>query len=441
MFKNKNIFIIGSGITGISCINYLLKKECNLTLIDTRLNPPNLNLIPDNINTFFGKNVNFNMLLKSDLVVISPGFDYKLINNNILNKINITSDIELFCKEKPKSKIIAITGTNGKSTVSTLIFKILKNNNYLVYLGGNIGNPVLNSLNIDYDFYVFELSSFQLEILNNLKSFSSSILNIGFDHLDRHINIKNYINSKLKIFNNSYYCVINIDDNLSYPNKINLNSKYEFFGINSGNYHLKFIKDKIYLMYKNDLIIDSSKLKIFGIHNYINVLSSLSCIKYINLNFNKVINTIKKFKPLNHRLNLILNINNITWINDSKSTNISSTISAINSIKFYSTIHLIIGGYRKNIDFNLLKSFLKNKNIKIYCFGIDGKYISNLFNKKSIYYYDLESIVYEIYNKVKINDVVLFSPACSSIDNYNNYIDRGNHFIKIVNKLYKINDN
>ncbi|QTJ62926.1 UDP-N-acetylmuramoyl-L-alanine--D-glutamate ligase [Candidatus Nardonella dryophthoridicola] len=450
MFKNsKNITLIGIGLSNLFCLKYLniINKKFNINIIDKNENPKFLSNTTSIVNEIYKKNIKLyfgnkntklinNIIYNSDYVIISPSINK---NNYNVNTLKVINDFDIFFSLiKDFKKIILVTGTNGKSTIVYIIYKILINCKFKVFIGGNIGVPILYSLYKKYDYYIIELSSFQIENISfKYKNLISIISNIDFDHLDRHINFEIYKDIKLKIFDSSLYCLFNIK-NLKYIKK-KIDKKYITFGFKNSFYNIKKIDNNFYL-YKNDkLIINCNKLKIIGINNYINILSAIAATDILNVNKKIQIDTIKKIKNLKYRYN-VRKINNNIWINDSKSTNLHSTISAINNTKNifkFNNIHLILGGDRKNINFVKILKYL-NKNFIVYCFGKDRFYINNII-KNSYIFYKLEMLFYFLINKIKCNDIILFSPGCSSLDQYLNFMHRGYSFNSLI-ESYFFND-
>ncbi len=435
-YYNKNIIILGAGITGISCLKFFISlgiypKIMDMNFIDT-------NLIPKGINFNFGY-FNGQWILESDLIVISPGIP---TNNYWIKRakkkgIKIINDIEIFCKYI-KSSIIAVTGTNGKSTVVSILYKICKSSGIKVSLGGNIGIPVLDLLKYNSDIYILELSSFQLEYVFSLKSLCSTILNISFDHLDRYKNrIYDYIFSKWNIFSNCKYCIINVDNFLSIPNNY-YEKKIITFGFSRANYNIQLYKNNIFLSKNNYRIINVKNIFLMGWFNYLNLLVVISISDILKISRKITLNIISNFKGLPHRFCIVKKKNGVLWINDSKSTNIDSTISALKSLSYiYGKIWLLLGGDGKLADFN---SFLKPylllyRNLRICCFGKSKNILYNLLPQISIKFNTLNEVILYIINYVKFGDVVLFSPACSSLDQYLSYKDRGEKFEYLIKNI------
>ncbi|WWO98771.1 MAG: UDP-N-acetylmuramoyl-L-alanine--D-glutamate ligase [Candidatus Dasytiphilus stammeri] len=437
-YKNKNIVIIGLGITGFSCINFFLSRSIIPRVMDTRIFPPSLDKLPNFIECCFGY-LNPKWLHAADLIVLSPGIGIKhpLIQEVARTGVEIVSDIELFCREA-KAPIVAITGTNGKSTVSALIYEIAKQSGVFTGLGGNFGVPALNLLLHPYQLYVLELSSFQLETTYSLHSVVATILNITEDHIDRYADgLHAYQKAKLRIYNNAKICLYNIEDSLTYP-KLKNNQSSITFGIDKGDYHLNIQNGSVLLQVNNQNVLKSSEIKLIGNHNYLNALAALAISDLLGFPRLSSLTAITNFVGLPHRFQLVLKKHDVQWINDSKATNVVSTIVALNSIKeifVEGIIHLLLGGDGKNSNFNPLIPYLQGDRIKVYCFGRDRDRLAKLrpqIAKKSKTM--IEAIKY-IASIVKPGDLVLLSPACSSLDQFSNFCHRGNIFTKLAKKL------
>ncbi|QJC32415.1 UDP-N-acetylmuramoyl-L-alanine--D-glutamate ligase [Enterobacteriaceae endosymbiont of Donacia dentata] len=435
---NKKIVIIGLGITGISCVNFFLKKGLIPFIIDENFNLDFIKKIPSYVPIHLGS-LNKEWILNANLIILSPGISifHPLLLKAKKKGIEIIGDIELFSRYN-KTPVIAITGTNGKSTVVNMLSQIMKKNNFNISIGGNIGYPVLDLLSIKRDFYILEISSFQLETIKKFNIYIALILNISQDHMDRYpLGIKQYRDFKLKIYNNASFCIYNIENKLCYPKFFHKEKKYITFGKFNGQYKLFFDKNMTYLKINNKKILNFNKTKLIGIHNYLNFLAVLAITDILKIPRKISLKEINNYKNMDHILQIIHKENGITWINDSKSTNISSTIVALKYLYKKKKIWLLLGGYDKNCELHLLKQYLKNKNnIIIYCFGTSSKKILSLFTK-SIRVKTMFEAIKKIIKLVKYGDIVLLSPACSSIDQFKNFKHRGKEFIQLVKKLYQ----
>ncbi|XBC41962.1 MAG: UDP-N-acetylmuramoyl-L-alanine--D-glutamate ligase [Buchnera aphidicola (Kaburagia rhusicola rhusicola)] len=428
------------GLTGISCLHFFISRNIYPKIMDFNKSPKYIHNVQclKNIQYHVGS-IHYPWIQESDLIITSPGI--QLFHPALMyakkNKIEIIGDIELFVRET-KTPIIAITGSNGKSTVTMMVRNILQLAGFKVCVGGNIGIPALNILNYPSELYILELSSFQLETTLNLKAKVATVLNISSDHMDRYpLGITEYAKHKLKIYNQAEVSILNLDDHLSFNPSIKKQPNVTF-GINKGEYNLYRNNCNVWLCYKKEKLLNTDKLLISGQHNYINALSALSIVHILKVNIQTSLVALKKFLGLPHRFQLTYQKNNITWINDSKSTNIGSTKSAINNILPYvkGKIRLILGGDGKLANFSLLKPYLKDEKIIIYCYGRSKKILFSLYPKKSICFNTLTNVIYFIKKIVKPGDVVLLSPSCSSLDQFSNFEERGNTFVKLIEELY-----
>lgn len=435
-YTGKKILILGMGLTGISCIDFFLKKGIIPKIIDESKHPKNFIKVPKNIQYSLG-NLEHEWILESDLIIISPGissFRPILIKARIIG-IEIISDIELFCRETTVP-IISITGTNGKSTVATMITKIAKNAGYKSFLGGNIGFPVLKMLDKKADLYIIELSSFQLENTFTLKSKIAVVLNISEDHINRYPQgFQQYKKTKVSIYHQAEICILNSNDKLNHLIQMK-NCNCISFGTSKSDYHIYSENNDEFLCFKNKKILNTREISLYGNHNHTNALVSIAISDAMRFPIKKTINVIKNFQNLPHRFQIIKNSRGIEWINDSKSTNVNSTEVALNSVKKTGTIRLLLGGDSKSGNFNKLKIYFQQLKIKIYCFGKDGVEISKICKKKSIVVKNLKEAMILISKQVESGDTVLLSPGCSSLDQFSNFEERGNLFIKLTKEIH-----
>lgn len=381
------MIIIGTGITGQSCARYFARKGIPYHLLDTRNLSEQDKILLDN----------------SKEIVLSPGIDPSLFPNH-----KIISDIELFAREA-KAPIIGITGTNAKGTVTTLLTEMINHSGKTALMGGNIGIPALDLLEQPApDFYVLEISSFQLEITDHLPCIASTILNISPDHLDRHNTMENYIAAKQKIYLSSKNCIYNLDDPATKPAQNGLG-----FGLKDMN------------------LLPLSDLKIKGTHNYSNALAALALGKAIGLPHDKMLEALKKFPGLEHRCEWVATYNNIDFINDSKGTNIGATIAALEGLGTKHNIILIAGGQGKGADFNLLKPSVDKYVSEVILFGQDANLMSKALARNTITD-SLKSAVLLAKQLAKPGDIILLSPACASWDMFKDFEDRGRQFKDLV---------
>ena len=421
--SSKKFLIYGLGKSGISSLKYLKQKNKCFIFDDYK----------KKLNNKFKKfSISKTKLLNNnfDYIVISPGINIntcQLSNYLKKNKKKIITDLDIFYKVNPDVLTITITGTNGKSTTSKLLYDILKNHDYDVRLTGNIGNPILEEKKITRNtILVVEASSYQLAYSKYFKSKFSIIINISPDHLERHNTMKNYVLSKLK-------CVTkqNVNDISIIPNNNllkyllrskNIKSKIIFLSKNKYAY----LKNKL----SNDNFINSANFQ------NLNFLFELS--KYMNLNLKNVLKTMNKFKPLKFRQEVIYQSKYLKIINDSKSTTLSSTIPFLETNE---KILWILGGlFKKGDKFNLKKKYYKN--LDAYIYGKDRHVFSKLFKNKFKVNLskDLKNTLKSIPNlkNIRTKVTVLFSPSAASFDQYKNFEDRGRQFNMLIKRYLLI---
>ncbi|WMY94828.1 MAG: UDP-N-acetylmuramoyl-L-alanine--D-glutamate ligase [Arsenophonus sp.] len=428
------IVIVGLGKTGLSCVNFFLSRNIMPRVIDTRIIPPYKNNLSKKIMLYSG-GFNKKWLMSANLIVVSPGIslDTPELKMAADKNIEIIGDIEIFCREINKP-IVCITGSNGKSTVATLVTEMAKVANCKVGLGGNIGIPVLTLLDQEYDFYVLELSSFQLETTFSLKAKVATILNVTENHMDRYPEgFIQYCTAKLRIYKNAKLCIINKQDPKTWPSPFYHVSSLSF-GINAGTYTLNTFSNKLEI--KGTSVIDTKKIRLIGQHNYLNVLAALALADAIGIPRKSSLIALTQYGGLPHRCQLIYEYKGVKYINDSKATNVHSTKAALKSLTVSGTLYLLLGGEGKLADFSRLKSYISNRNIKLCCFGYDGHQLAKL-SPNSLLLDTMEQCLHVIIRKVKSGDVVLLSPACASFDQFDNFEQRGETFTQLVKKLHK----
>lgn len=424
-YQNQTITIIGLGTTGLSCVDFFADKGAKVRVIDTRANPAGADKLAADIPLHKGS-LNREWLLSSDLIVISPGLALATpeIQEAIHAGVEVVGDIELFCREAT-APIIAITGANGKSTVTTLTTEMAKQAGLKVGMGGNIGVPALSLLKGDYELYVLELSSFQLETTHSLKAKSATILNISEDHMDRYENtLELYRQAKLRIYHNAENVIVNGEDKLTYPDE---NVQAVSFAENNANYTA--CNGKLYANGEEIVAIDEMLIK--GRHNVMNALASIALAEKAGVPRAGIVKALKTYGGLPHRFQAVVTNDGVRWVNDSKATNVGSTVAALNGLEVAGTLYLLLGGDGKAADFSELKPLINKPNIVCYCFGQDGAELAKL-STQSVLVETMYQAVAEIKPKLKAGDMVLLSPACASLDQFKNFEQRGDEFMKLA---------
>ena len=433
--QQSKIAIIGLGVSNIPLLDYLYELNCDVTIFDKK--EISLDISKYNYKVFTGENYLDN-LVGFDIIFRSPSC---LPTNPKLREEQargtyITTEIEEVIRLTP-SKVIGITGSDGKTTTTTLISEVLKANGYKVFLGGNIGTPLFTQIKdmTKDDIVVLELSSFQLMEMR-VSPEISVITNISPNHLDYHSSYEEYIEAKKSIYKNSNgILVLNKDNEIT--SKLESNREIRYFSRYTKTNCFYTIDNKIY--YQDKEILDCSLLKIRGRHNHENICACLSAtIDLIDLD--KSLEAIKKFSGVEHRLEFVREINGAKWYNDSVSSSPTRTIAGLESYK--ERIVLIAGGYDKNLDYTpIAKPILEHVRVLI-LFGRTKdkiyKAVTEAKTNEDIEIYTLntlEEVVNKAYETAKNGEVVLFSPASASFDMFKNFADRGLQFKDLVNKL------
>lgn len=450
--RTANTLIIGLGMTGLSCARFLKNQNCAFDLCDTREHMANLADIKQqypHAKVFLGE-LDEQILCQYQRLVLSPGVALKhpAIAIAQASGAHVVGDIELFANACAKP-IIAITGSNGKSTVTTLVADLLNAAGKVVAMGGNIGVPALDLLDehgqADFDMAVLELSSFQLEATSNLHALAATILNLSPDHMDRYDSLDDYTQAKLGIFNRCQYAVLNDDDQ---PLKQAIEA-YEPYKqcLDTLSWSLKNSElttlnvlekdDDQWIMFNGEPLMCESELYVSGKHNFANVMAALGLCLAAGVDIKKepLLTAAKTFKGLEHRCQLVNIEQGVLYYNDSKGTNVGSTLAAIEGLAGSEAhVLLIAGGVDKEQDFTPLKDACLNHAKMLCVFGRDAEHIASAVNHPNTHVFEqLQKAFTFAHSQARAGDVVLFSPACASFDQYNNYQERGQHFVDLVN--------
>jgi len=427
------IVVIGLGKSGFSTAKYLIKQGENIHVMDSREDPPCLSefkkSFPDTPLTL-GK-LDEKILAKADEIVASPGVDTRTLP---VGHAHIIGDMELFAR-KNKAPVVAITGSNAKSTVTSLVGEMAKSAGIKVAVGGNFGTPVLDLPRSDL--YVLELSSFQLETTHSLRLSAATILNVSPDHMDRYDSFDDYVFAKQKVYQFAQNIIFSRADRYTFPQK-ETNSDYITFGLDAPGPGQFGIRDG-YLAFGDRGLLPLTDLKIKGAHNYSNALAALALGNSIRLPMDAMLTALTQFEDLPHRCQLVCEKNKVKWYNDSKATNVGATLAAIKSIgeEIKGKIIWIAGGIAKDANFSPLNDAVSQYVSKAVLFGQDAKLIeSSLDNKEAISHADdLQAAVNLAHQNAKPGDAVLFSPACASFDMFKNFEERGEAFMAQLKRI------
>ena len=446
--------VLGSGASGLSAARFLARNNASVSIADTRMNPPNLDTIYKELPQVSVQLGAFkNALLDNiDQVVISPGLSLNqpLLDEARRRKIPVIGDIEIFCQHA-HAPIIAVTGSNAKSTVVTLLAQMISDAGFRVGLGGNIGTPALELLGAKHDesdFYVLELSSFQLETTFSLKAKVASILNISSDHMDRYEGLDEYTQTKQRIYNNCESALYSRDDQRTVPLDLQ-NQALLTFGLSAPEkrtdapqheYGISTEKGRTYLARGSCSIMATDELKVMGAHNHVNCLAALAIGTHLGLDEQSMLKTLRNFSGLKHRCEWVATMGGVSWINDSKGTNVGSTLAAIKGFgeQLEGKIILLLGGLSKGGDFTPLISAINSHVKLIFVFGKDAKKITKDLNGSVCRVQQCKSLneaVIQAQQSALAGDLVLFSPACASFDMFDNFEKRGEAFKLLLKQL------
>lgn len=444
MSRNLNV-IVGLGLTGLSCARYLNQLKLPFAVVDSRVNPPHLaefkNLFPTV--PFATGRWDETLLSQAEKLILSPGISLKepAIYAQIEKGIPVIGDIELFA-QNTKKPVIAITGTNAKSTVTTLVGEMAKNAKKNVRVGGNLGIPALDLLAEEpTELFVLELSSFQLETTYSLAPTVATILNVTPDHMDRYDSIEHYCLAKQRIYSQCEIAICNRDDPLTFCQNSSIKNIFYFtlhepkdneFGILKKN-------KEAFLTFQNQILLPIQELPVLGRHYQANALAALALGYGYGLPFHSMIETLCQFKGLPYRCQLIRERNGIHWYNDSKGTNVGATLAAIEGLgsEIHGKIILIAGGVGKNADFSPLVPVVEKYVKNVILIGEAAPLLAELMQGRvPIQFAKTLFEAVELADTIAApKDSVLLSPACASFDMFNNFEHRGDVFNQIVRAL------
>ncbi|WP_144212220.1 UDP-N-acetylmuramoyl-L-alanine--D-glutamate ligase [Shewanella donghaensis] len=425
--------VLGLGATGLSVVRYLMSQGITPLVMDSRRTPPGSETLahefPD-VELLTGGFV-CRSLVQAKQIIISPGIpvDTPEIRAAMDMGIEVIGDVELFARALAEKSpcVVAITGSNGKTTVTTMVYEMLKAAGKKVAVGGNIGIPVLDLLTTDADIYVLELSSFQLETTFSLNCVAATCLNVSEDHMDRYHDIHSYRAAKLRLYQQSRFVMFNRDDPLTAPDEPTNQNTFGL-GVPEGD-AWGLVDGKIF--HGESEIMNLHDVSLIGSHNQSNLLAAMALTDACGIDKQFMIDIATNFSGLEHRCEMVGIKQGVTYINDSKATNVGATVAALNGLSDHlGDLILIAGGEGKGADFKELTESLNNVT-QLITFGKDGNKIAKL-KPESIEVSTLEEAVNKAVEITFSGDIVLLSPACASTDMYKNFMARGNDFKQLV---------
>jgi UDP-N-acetylmuramoylalanine--D-glutamate ligase len=436
---NRNTAIVGMGATGLSAARFLSSIGKSFVFADSRNEPPRLSEVreqyPD-VSLVLGPFAE-DLLLGFDRVVVSPGVSLKepALVAARERGVKLIGDVELFL-EQAAAPVIVITGSNGKSTVTTMLGKMAEACGLSAGVGGNLGTPMLDLLDERHQLYIIELSSFQLELVTDTRGAIAGLLNISPDHMDRYAGLQQYHAAKHRIFLGASTVINNRQDPLTNP-LLSTSVKQGSFGLNKpdlGSFGLLEEDGQQWLACGLEPLMLVADVAIKGTHNTANALAALALGQAAGLDMTTMLETLKTYKGLPHRCEHVATINNVMYIDDSKGTNIGATIAALNGFGDNANLILIAGGQGKEQNFSQLQKPVKQFVKLVALFGEDAPQIASaLENSVQVEQFDsLEDAVSKATASAESGDIVLFSPACASFDMFSGFEERGRYFQSAV---------
>ncbi len=450
-----NTVIVGLGKTGLSVARYLESQNESFAVVDSRKTPPNANDLKNDyahVPYHFG-DFDSAWFTTADQLVVNPGIAVATpeVQKAKQAGAEIIGDIELFAREVAQTKpIVAITGSNGKTTVTLLLDLMAKRSGVNVSTGGNIGTPALDLLlEADTELFILELSSYQLETSPSLQTLTAVVLNVSEDHLDRYDNdLEKYAQSKAAIYKNCKAVIANRDDaySIGFAKQTSGNKPFVTFGLDkpdAGQFGIVWQSGKEWLAKGEVCLLAVDDIKLTGRHNVSNALATLALGEAAGLKMSAMLDVLKEFAGIEHRTQWLANLNGVNWYNDSKGTNVGATLAALSGLSGKTV--LIAGGLGKGADFLPLQNAIKEKAIAVVLMGEDAKQIAKIIpDAIPVKFVDSMSEAVKMANElVSIKDEnvdavnVLLSPACASFDMFDNYSVRGEIFMQEVETLEK----
>jgi len=433
--EDVNYLVVGLGLTGFSVATYLLEHGLRCRIQDTRDIPPYLGQLKSRFDAveFHCGALTAELIDWAEVIVVSPGLSIRqpeLIAAVAAGK-TVLGDIELFAR-LVKKPVIAITGSNGKSTVTTLVGAMIARTQNKVAVGGNIGTAALDLLAQDADYYVLELSSYQLETTTSLRPRVATVLNLCEDHLDRYADYNEYIQAKLHIYHNAVLCVSNLDDAATRHDdddvcfSLDPHSDAEFRLIENNDY---------WLGRGDEAWLNVDQLKLAGSHNWANCLAAMAIACSLGISRSAIVETLREFSGIPHRGQWVAEIEGVEWINDSKATNVGAAQASIEGRE--RPVILIAGGQSKGADMSVMRATIRARVKRVLLLGEDAARLQQAWDGAAEIecVRDMRAAVQRAHESARAGDCVLLAPACASFDMYQKFEQRGDDFMQRVREL------
>jgi UDP-N-acetylmuramoylalanine--D-glutamate ligase len=431
--------VLGLGATGLSIARYLKRNDMKAKFLDSRDVPPGLDELKEvwpDADIVLGE---MKLPRNIDRIIVSPGIadSHDVLKKARRKKLEVVSDIEIFAREA-KAPFVAVTGSNGKSTVTTLLYHMCRAAGRTVLAGGNLGEPALDLLDEDKpDIYVLELSSFQLQRTDALPAEVAVLLNVSPDHLDWHTDEDEYRRSKYRVYREARKAVVNRADDEAKERAKGIENVITF-GLDEpaeDQYGIRRNEDEIYLARGKSLLIATTDMALVGLHNQANALAALAAGELLGLEMPAMLQVVSEFPGLPHRMQLVARKAAVDYINDSKATNVAAAVASIESVD--GSVILVAGGEGKGGDFSELAAALEGKLRAAVLVGRDAEAIADALDTVMPVYFaqDMDDAVCQAAAYAESDDTVLLAPACASFDQYENFGARGDAFRDAVEAL------
>jgi len=434
--------IVGLGKTGLSCAHFFRRHGVPFVICDSRDVPPLLGVFekafPDVVPALGAFDSGF--FAGVDEVVVSPGvaLSEPALVEVKTRGVSVVGDVDVFVRHA-RAPVVAITGSNGKSTVTSLVAEMAKAAGVSFAVGGNLGTPALDFVDDDVRWFILELSSFQLEGVGRLGAKVACVLNVGEDHLDRYESLDDYVAAKFKVFEGAECVVVNRDDPSACP--VDFSGRQVSFGLDApddGQFGVVREGDAVFLAFGVVKLVDVKQLKLVGSHNWANALAALAFGSLMGFDLDVCVKTVKGFAGLPHRCQWVASFNEVAWYDDSKGTNVSATCCSVASLAEHvvGDVVLLAGGQGKGADFFPLRNFVGRPVKHFVLFGEDAQHIAQAVGEVHCSFVGSMDEAVEAASQLAVpGDAVLLSPACASFDMFADFADRGVHFRQAVLEL------
>ena len=430
--QDVNYLVVGLGLTGYSVAGYLLEQGYRCRVQDTRDLPPYLGQLRDRFDDveFHAPKLTAELIEWADVLVVSPGLSIRgdEIRDAAARGKTVLGDVELFAQlvQKP---VVAITGSNGKSTVTTLVGEMIRAEGKRAAVGGNLGRPALDLLQDDPDYFVLELSSYQLETTSTLRPRVAALLNLSEDHLDRYPDYAAYIAAKQRVFRNAEICISNHDDSVSWHGDDDL--RFSLDPAAPVDFRLRE-DDGLWLAVRDEGWLRLDRLRVSGRHNWANCLAAMAIATALGIGRDAIVAALGEFRGIPHRSQFVAEIDGVEWINDSKATNVGAARASIEGRQ--RPVILIAGGQSKGADMTVMRETLRQKVRLVLLLGEDAEKMQQAWAGATRIERvdDMQAAVARARAEAVSGDCVLLAPACASFDMYPKFEARGDDYMQRV---------